>query len=100
MHYTHHIFCCTNKRPDGAARECCANKGAEALRAYMKQRVKDLEIENVRVNVSGCLDRCEEGPVMVVYPEGVWYRCDSKAAIDRVITEHVQGGRVVGEFRI
>ena len=98
--YTHHIFCCTNKRPDGAARECCADKGAEELRAYMKQRVSELGIKNVRVNASGCLDQCEKGPTMVIYPEGVWYRCPTREAIDRVIDEHLQGGKVVGEFMI
>lgn len=100
MLYTHHVFCCTNQRPAGSKRGCCADKGAEELRAYMKQRVKELGIPHIRVNASGCLDQCEQGPTMVIYPEGIWYRCDSREAIDRVITEHLQGGRAVDALRL
>ncbi len=52
-------------------------------------------IENIRVNVSGCLDRCEFGPNMVIYPEGVWYRYESQADIDEILETHLKsGGRV------
>ena len=95
LYYKAHAFCCTNERPPGHERGCCKEKGAEKLRNYMKARVKELEIEGVRVNVSGCLDRCELGPVMVIYPEGVWYTYSSPADVDEIIATHLQkGGRV------
>jgi len=94
-YFTTHVFVCGNRRPEGHARGCCASKGSEKIRDYMKTRVKELKITGVRVNQAGCLDRCELGPCAVLYPEGVWYRLDSFAAVDKVLAAHVQaGGRV------
>ncbi len=93
--YKSHVFCCTNRRDPGHSRGCCAEKGAEQLRDYMKARVKELKLPKTRINTSGCLDRCELGPCMVIYPEGVWYSCKTKEDIDEVISEHLQNGRIV-----
>lgn len=87
-----HIFVCCNRRPDSHPRGSCAAKGSERLRDYMKARAKELGIEGIRVNSAGCLDRCENGPSLVIYPEGVWYQVTSTADIDRVLDEHVQNG--------
>jgi (2Fe-2S) ferredoxin len=95
MYYKAHVFCCTNERPPGHERGCCKEKGAEKLRNYMKARVKELGIEGVRVNVSGCLDRCEFGPTMVIYPEGVWYTYKTKDDVDEIISRHLQKGEKV-----
>ena len=92
-----HLFVCTNRRPDGHERGSCAARGSERLRDYMKARAKELGIAGARVNSSGCLDRCELGPCMVIYPEGVWYRVDSTADVDAVLEAHlVTGGRATG----
>lgn len=89
-----HLFVCTNRRPDGHRRGSCAARGSESLRDYMKARAKELGIANIRVNSAGCLDRCEQGPCLVIYPEGVWYRLDSTADVDAVLQAHViEGGR-------
>ncbi len=94
LHFDAHLFVCTNRRPDGHKRGSCAARGSERLRDYMKARAKELGIANLRVNTAGCLDRCELGPCVVIYPEGVWYRIDSPADVDAVLQEHViQGGR-------
>ncbi|MDE3016729.1 MAG: (2Fe-2S) ferredoxin domain-containing protein [Pseudomonadota bacterium] len=98
--FRHHIFCCANRREPGHARGCCAEKNAEELRDYMKARVKELGLKKTRVNAAGCLDRCELGPTMVIYPEGVWYSCRNKADVDEVIAEHLQKGKVVERLRI
>ena len=95
MFFIHHIFCCTNRREPGHTRGCCAEKGAEELRDYMKTRVKQLGIPSARVNNAGCLDRCELGPCIVIYPEGIWYAPTSKSDIDEIISEHLQNGRIV-----
>lgn len=93
--YRAHVFCCTNERPDGHPRGCCKDKDAEALRNYMKARAKALGLEGVRINIAGCLDRCELGPTMVIYPEGVWYHYRSTDDIDEILQTHViEGGRV------
>jgi len=94
-YYEAHVFCCTNRRPAGHPRGCCAEKGAEALRDHLKARAKELGLKNVRINNAGCLDRCELGPTLVIYPEGVWYTVPTKADIDEVLETHlVKGGRV------
>lgn len=94
-YYEAHVFCCTNRRPAGHPRGCCADKGSEELRDYMKNRARELGLKRVRINNAGCLDRCELGPTVVVYPEGVWYSVANKADIDEVLQTHlVQGGRV------
>ena len=95
LFYRTHVFCCTNRRDPGHKRGCCAEKGAEELRTYMKAQVKALGIAGVRVNSAGCLNRCELGPTMVIYPEGIWYSCKTKEDIDEVIEQHVRRGRRV-----
>ena len=100
-YYRHHLFFCTNKREDGSA--CCQNHGAQELRDYAKARSKELGLAGkggVRVNSAGCLDRCNEGPVCVVYPEGVWYTYVDKEDIDEIVQEHLQHGRVVERLKI
>ena len=98
--FNHHIFCCTNTREPGHKRGCCAEKDADTLRDYMKAKAKELGIAKVRVNMSGCLDRCELGPVMVIYPEGVWYRPQTTADIDQILHEHIIGGVPVERLRL
>lgn len=93
-YYDMHVFVCCNRRPDGHPRGSCAAKGSERLRDYMKARAKELGIPRVRINLSGCLDRCEQGPCAVIYPEGIWYRLDTVADVDAVLEQHlVAGGR-------
>ena len=58
----------------------------------MKARAKELGLERVRVNNAGCLDRCELGPTMVIYPEGTWYTYASMADVDEILATHVIGG--------
>lgn len=101
-YYQRHVFFCCNQR-EGGDRPSCNGKGASAMRDYAKQRVKELELAGegkVRVNQSGCLDRCEEGPCIVVYPEGVWYTYVDRADIDEIVEEHLQHGRIVERLRI
>jgi len=91
-----HIFVCCNRRPDGHKRGSCAASGSEALRDYMKARAKELGLKGIRVNQAGCMDRCEFGPTMVIYPEGIWYQVRSREDVDEVLTAHlVEGGRAL-----
>ncbi len=100
-YYRYHVFFCTNRREDGTA--CCAGHGAQAARDYMKTRVKALGLAGpggVRVNTAGCLDRCAEGPVIVVYPEGVWYTYVDEEDLDEIIESHLREGRPVERLRL
>ncbi len=100
-HFSHHVFFCTNQRANGES--CCNDHGANDLRAYAKDRVKALGEQvpgKVRINSAGCLDRCADGPVMVVYPEAVWYTYVDKTDIDEIIDEHLVHGRVVERLKV
>jgi len=95
LYFRLHLFICTNQRPEGHPRGSCARHGSEKLRDYLKARAKELGLGDVRVNGAGCLDRCELGPVLVVYPEGIWYAVKTHDDIDEILTTHLQnGGRV------
>ncbi|WP_374338214.1 ferredoxin [Leeia sp.] len=99
--FRHHVFFCCNQR--GPGETCCNNAGASELRAYAKDRVKALGLNGqgkVRINQAGCLDRCDSGPVMVVYPEGVWYTFIDREDVDEIIHEHLQQGRIVERLRV
>lgn len=96
-YYRYHVFFCTNERAEG---DCCAQKGARPLREYAKAQVKQKGLTGVRVNTAGCLDRCAEGPVLVVYPEGVWYSYVDEEDVDEIIEEHLRNGRIVERLRI
>ena len=101
-YYNYHVFFCTNLRDDGS--ECCQRFDAQGLRDYTKQRCKEQgligEGGGVRINTAGCLNRCAEGPVIVVYPEAVWYSYVDREDIDEIIEEHLKNGRVVERLRI
>ncbi len=100
-YYRYHVFFCTNLRADGS--ECCQKFAAQAMRDYAKKRSKALGIAGaggVRVNTAGCMDRCAEGPVLVVYPDEVWYSYVDQQDIDEIIEEHLVNGRVVERLMI
>jgi len=100
-YFAKHVFFCCNQRAPGEA--CCNNHGAQQMREYAKERVKKLRLDGpgkVRINMAGCLDRCDQGPVLVVYPEGVWYTYVDREDIDEIIDEHLRHGRVVERLKI
>jgi (2Fe-2S) ferredoxin len=95
-YYRHHLFFCVNARSDG--RPCCAQHGAKSMRDYMKSRVKAMGLagqDGIRINTAGCLDRCDKGPVLVVYPEAVWYTFVDREDLDEILQSHLIEGRVV-----
>ncbi|GLR13076.1 ferredoxin [Chitinimonas prasina] len=100
-YFKHHVFFCTNQRPNGES--CCADFGASDMHAYAKNRVKELGLAGegkVRTNKAGCLDRCALGPVMVVYPDNVWYQYVDKEDVEEIIQEHLLNGREVARLKI
>jgi len=97
-YFEQHVFFCTNERSVGHKRGSCARKNSIGLRDYMKNQVKTKNIKNVRINTSGCLDRCELGPTLVIYPAGIWYQCNNKEDVDRIISQHLQAGDVVKDL--
>src|SRR3977135_111130 len=101
-YYEKHVFFCCNQR-DGGDRPCCNAKRASAMRDHAKKRVKEKRRAGEgkgRINRAGFLDRCEEGPCVVVYPDAVWYTYVDRADIDEIIEEHLRNGRIVDRLRM
>ncbi len=95
-YFERHIFFCLNERTNGD--DCCAQHGAQAGFERCKSQVKAAGLSGpgkVRVNKAGCLDRCANGPVAVVYPEGVWYSYVDAHDIDEIVESHLKNGQVV-----
>lgn len=103
QYFKRHVFFCTNDRGAGAERPSCNRCGSQRMRDYAKKRIKALELNGegkVRVNNAGCLDRCELGPVLVIYPQGVWYTYVDRDDLDEIIEQHLQQGKVVERLRL
>ncbi|MGA1314136.1 MAG: (2Fe-2S) ferredoxin domain-containing protein [Pelagibacteraceae bacterium] len=101
MFFEKHVFCCINKRSDSIPKGCCSLKNSEKLHIELKLKIKDLKLnKKIRINKSGCLDRCELGPVMVIYPEGVWYSFKNSEDIDEILNSHLLKNKVVERLKI
>ncbi len=94
--FERHVFVCINERAPGHPRGCCSVKDSVSIREVLKERCK-LEglAARVRINKSGCLDQCEHGPTIVVYPEAVWYGFVKTEDIEEIVQTHLIGGAPV-----
>ena len=90
--YRVHVFVCKTERPADHPKGSCVGRSPGDLHAYMKERVEQASLNDIRINQSGCLGRCELGPAIVIYPEGIWYTYRSKEDIDEIIDSHLIGG--------
>lgn len=100
-YFDKHVFICCNQRAEGEM--CCNNHGASELLGYMKDQIKERGLNGsgqIRVNKAGCLGRCDQGPVMVVYPQETWYTFIDKDDIDEIVEEHMVHGRIVERLKI
>lgn len=99
--FERHIFICTNSRPPDNPKGCCAAKGSEAIAAKFKEELHRRGFKGkVRANKAGCLDQCELGPSIVVYPEGVWYGRVTLEDVNEIIESHIIGGKPVERLRV
>ncbi len=99
--YQHHVFTCTNERDEADARGCCAQRGGLEVAEWFKAEGKARGWKGrIRPNKAGCLDFCEFGPVVVVYPEGVWYSPRTREDVAAICDRHLEGGEIVQELLI
>ncbi len=101
QHYTKHLFVCTNQKPEG--KQCCANTGGDVFFDYLKKKLHALEMHGpgkYRVSKSGCLGRCTLGPLLVIYPEGVWYGYSSVSDLDEIVNTHLIANKKVERLLI
>ena len=100
-YFKHHVFFCCNQRPNGES--CCNDHRASELQTYAKDRAAAAGLRgkgSVRINKAGCLGRCDDGPVMVVYPDNVWYTYATEADIDEIVASHLVQGRIVERLHL
>jgi len=100
-YYTKHIFVCTNQKVAG--KQCCANTGGDVFFDYLKKQLVDRELHGprkFRVSKTGCLGRCNQGPCVVIYPEGIWYTYQSFSDIDEIISQYLIAEITVERLRI
>ena len=91
--YKHHVFVCT-------AGKSCARDGADDVHAALKRGVKEAGLKGIiRVNQAGCMNQCEHGPMVVVYPDDVWYAGVNLAGARQLLREHLVAGRTVERYR-
>ena len=96
-----HIFVCENKRPDSHPKGCCADKNSLEVRALFKKRLKDLDLSTeVRSNAAGCLDACEQGVTVVVYPEQIWYGGVTIGDVEEILQSHILKNLPVDRLKI
>lgn len=100
-YFQKHVFICTNQRDAGE--QCCHATGGSDAFAYAKDRIGALKKNGpgaIRINKAGCLGRCDQGPVMVVYPEETWYSFIDNEDLDEIIQEHLVNDRVVERLKL
>jgi (2Fe-2S) ferredoxin len=99
--YERHVFVCHNTRPADAPRQSCTSDGKSELHTRLKKLADAAGLgSKVRINKSGCLDHCEHGPMMVVYPDAVWYGNIKPEDAEEIVKEHLVGGRPVERLRV
>jgi len=91
-----HVFICTNRRDPSNPKGSCAAKGSEAIREEFKKQIYERGLKGrMRANAAGCLDQCENGCTVVVYPEQVWYGHVKPEDVSEIIEEHLVKGNIV-----
>ena len=99
--FQRHVFVCLNQRASGHPKGCCSDKGSSAIREALKTAAKRRGLQGfVRINEAGCLDQCEHGVTIVVYPEAVWYGFVKLTDIEEIVQSHLVEGRPVERLRL
>jgi (2Fe-2S) ferredoxin len=96
-----HIFVCVNEREAGSEKGCCFSKGGKAVRDELKKQLAGRGLlSQVRANKAGCLDQCEHGVALVVYPEQVWYGGVTVDDVSEIVEQHILLGQYVERLLI
>jgi (2Fe-2S) ferredoxin len=99
--FTHHVMICGNRRAEGHSRGSCDRTGSEALRNAFKKELRNAGFGQLaRANHAGCLDQCEHGPVVVVYPQGIWYGNVTVDDVPRIVAKTLLGGEILTDLAI
>lgn len=101
MIYDKHIFICINQRAEGAARKSCGEAHGMQIVDTFKARLKELKLPlKIRAQKAGCLDICDFGQTIAIYPEGIFYVGVELDDIEEIIQEHIINNRIVERLRL
>lgn len=98
--FRHHVFSCVQQRPPGHPRASCGARGAAPLWERLGKLLAAEQIADVGMAATGCLGFCQAGPLMVVYPAGVWYRPEQPEDIDEIVRSHLIDGQLVERLAV
>ncbi len=97
----HHIFVCTSCRMNGQQKGLCYSKESVDIVQRLIEAIEDLDLSGeVMITNTGCFGICNQGPIMVVYPEGIWYGAVTEEDIDIIVEQHIMNGTPVESLRI
>jgi len=100
MKYSKHIFICTNDRPKCSIKGDCSSLGSKEIRLKFVQLINEYGLKaKVRANKSGCLDACEMGPAVVIYPQGIWYTKVKQADVVEIFKKSILNDEVVEKLK-
>jgi (2Fe-2S) ferredoxin len=98
--FRHHVFCCYQQRPPGHPRGSCGASGAAPLWEHLGKQLQARQLSDIGMAATGCLGFCNAGPLMVVYPAGVWYQVKTAADIDEIVQTHLVGNAIVERLAV
>lgn len=99
--WKHHLFICTNQRPPGHPKGSCGERGCQQILLALQEEIDRQELfETVKINTTNCLGPCQQGPSVVVYPEGVWYARVTEKDVQELVISHLVNGVPVERLRL
>jgi (2Fe-2S) ferredoxin len=99
--YQKHVFICQHRRSSESGKKSCGRSGSAELRNALKKQITSLGLNTkIRINVSGCLGHCEQGPAMVIYPQGTWYGNIQQSDLNNILNQSILGNRIIERLKI
>ena len=99
--FKYHVIVCGNVREPGHSRGCCDPEGKQTLKDAFKRELKKAGLAlQSRANHAGCVDQCEHGPVVVIYPQGIWYGKVTVEDVPRIVSRTLLGGEILHDLQI
>ena len=97
----HHILVCSSSRINGQQKGACLNRNSIQVLSKFMEEIEDRELDGeVFLTNTGCYAACEDGPIVVVYPEGVWYGKVTPDDVEEIMDSHIENGEIVERLTI
>lgn len=97
----YHIFVCSSSRINGEQKGFCLQKGAVEIINNFMEEIQNRELDgDVMITNTGCLGICSKGPIVIVYPEGIWYGSVKPGDVEEIMNSHIEGGEIVSRLAL